>query len=270
MNKKFLLLPLIAGLGYLTLTSSSTGYTGANVTGSAGSTVGCAACHGGASAAPAVITLDSAGTVVTKYKPGITYTIKMQGGSLGTTLPKFGFQLSASKSGGIHMGAFSGYAASGYQVQSIGSDSIAMHMSSIAGTTVSGNTVYTVSIPWTAPATGTDTLRLKGVINAVNGNGRDDAADMYSAGSLNVPAWPSTSGVAAINSLEASIAPNPCAGELHINVNGDFTARVYNINGTLVATETTATINTSNWANGLYHVVIAQDGAQKAITVVKQ
>jgi hypothetical protein len=168
------------------------------------------------------------------------------------------------------MGAFSGYAAAGYQVKNIGSDSIAMHMSAITGTTMAGNTVYSVNITWTAPATGTDTLRLKGVINAVNGNGNSDAADKYSAGTLNVPAWPVTSGVATINSLEASIAPNPFAGELHININGDFTARVYNINGTLVATETTATINTSNWANGLYHVVIAQDGAQKAITVVKQ
>ncbi|MBS1686706.1 MAG: hypothetical protein JSS76_18345 [Bacteroidetes bacterium] len=71
---------------------------GANCTGSDGGTTACggAGCHTSSLSSSLGTTLefDSAGTPVTSYVPGGSYTVKITAtNATGSTLPKFGFQL---------------------------------------------------------------------------------------------------------------------------------------------------------------------------------
>ena len=276
MKKRLLLIPVAALLGYFTLSSYSSGYV-ANRTGSDAGTVGCggAGCHGAASSLPAVITLDSAGTIVTRYKPGKAYTIRMAAASIGMGLPKFGFQLSASKvsSPGTHAGTF-GTIPSGASVSAMGADSIVGHTMAWTAADTLGGKAYRLSIPWVAPVAGTGSVTFKGVVNAVNGTGGADASDMYSAGSLTVTEI-TTSAVSSVEkAISASVSPNPVINELHLSFadNASYQVAVYNLSGALVCSCTalqSAVINTANWAAGSYQIVVSANGASQTYTVVK-
>jgi hypothetical protein len=100
MRKRLLLLSLVVGIVYMTLTSSSVDPYGGGIEGTgATGTPGCS-CHGGSSTAIAdTIELDSAGVRTNHYVAGGSYTIKLKGvytaGATGGSLPKFGFELTA-------------------------------------------------------------------------------------------------------------------------------------------------------------------------------
>lgn len=214
MKKKLLLLPLIAGLFYLTLSSNSSSpgasASAINGTGATGVT-GCSgsACHSsGATTTDSVaVYLDSAGTLVDHYVAGRSYNIVLIGKNLSSTsLPRFGFQLTAvynaiftsswhyaGTGGALNAGtlATSGLP-SGTATHAIfaGSFLLTEHSAgSLAATSGSGGagTIYRMVIPWTAPtAIGSGTVALYGVINMVNGSGGADAGDKWNNDSTQI------------------------------------------------------------------------------------
>lgn len=74
--------------------------------------------------------------------------------------------------------------------------------------------------------------------------------------------------------------PNPVSTNLNLEINeaGNYSVRVYDLNGRSVASENVvvtgasyvAGINAGNWAAGMYQVVVEKAGARQVISVVKQ
>jgi hypothetical protein len=172
-------------------------------TGATGTTQGCSGswthgsgsthgitCHSNiTSSNNVVVELDSAGTAVKSYYPGHSYTVKLSGtNNTGQNLPKFGFQLTAVLLAGSgdslnvrQAGTWDSSAISGnvkyYSTGPItcGTCSafnipVIEHTTQIPATTGSGanGSTYVESFTWSAPASGTGTVVLYGIINAVN------------------------------------------------------------------------------------------------------
>ncbi len=165
MKSRFVLVSFFGLFAYFVLTSYSRGY-GTNHTGATGST-GCS-CHGTTtSVSPTVGLYTTGGTAVTSYTPGTAYVVKLKGTS-NSNQPDFGYELSVVKATGAGtrtaaMGGTWGTAPSGSGTSGI----IMQQNQTLAG---SGG-MYSVSVPWTAPATGTGSVKIYGIINAVDGTG---------------------------------------------------------------------------------------------------
>ena len=187
MKKGILLFTLAGTIGYIALTASSSGgawNSGVDGTGATGP--GGCNCHSSSTLVTATVELDSAGVPVTGYLPGHSYTLKISGTN-GTTssLPKFGFQVTVVKSAGAGSGStvnagtlgttglptgtrYTSNASSGIGIDVIEQSSA---RPATTGTGATGTTYVMGNLPWTAPATGTGTVKIYGVINAVNGTG---------------------------------------------------------------------------------------------------
>jgi hypothetical protein len=170
--KKILLSILSLSAAWLGLSgySAGPGLSGMNLTGSQSFPAGCGqGCHNNVSPNTAVVVaVDSAGTGVTSYVPGMTYTIQVVGLNI-TSLPACGFQLSVVKGTGTNQsqaGTFSGLPANVHTAV-VNGITVVEHSSPIVG--VGG--VYTISFQWTAPAAGAGTISIYAVLNAVNQNG---------------------------------------------------------------------------------------------------
>lgn len=120
--------------------------------------VDCSGCHGGSSSTSTVdsITLTevSSGNRVSKYTPGVAYTIKFYGSNTAS-LSKFGFQVNPSK------GTISSPA-----TNSKITTTFWQHSTPISGT--SGK--YIINAVWTAPAAGSGNITFQSWLNAVNGD----------------------------------------------------------------------------------------------------
>ena len=195
MKKKLLLFPVVAALVYVMICSYSGGAAlSGGIDGTGATSAGGCSCHNASptTSTTVAIELDSAGIAVNHYYAGGTYTIKITGVNTGTTsLPRFGFQVAAVKLAGAGTAtaanagtlATTGLPASTHNT-TVGSTPINVVEQSAAIVATSGTgatgTTYVESIPWTAPAaTGTGSIKLYGVINAVNFNGTDDAGDLW-------------------------------------------------------------------------------------------
>ena len=184
-------------ISFLSLTISSyregpAYWNGSDCTGATGSRVGCGGggCHGSTASNNVVIELDSAGVPVNRYFPGMSYVVKISAtNATGQTLPYFGFQMasvlltgagtSTPTQGGtwdsINLPTNVQYTIAGScQVCSGWPIPIVEHKAAIQATTGTGTngTTYVESINWTAPAHGTGTVLLYGVLNAVNHDGQ--------------------------------------------------------------------------------------------------
>lgn len=272
MKKKALLFLLVAGMGYVTLTSSSGG-PGGNLTGAKGSTASCSGggCHSGGAGAPTLnIRVDTAGGVeVTKYTPGKTYTVTVTGAH--ASLTTFGFQYTAvSGTGGaqINAGTLS-VLPSQTATHTASTLTILEHTSPITGP-------LSKSFTWTAPATGVGNVTMYLTINAVNGNG-NTSGDI--SGNMNkvLAQYPVVTEVANVNNdINITAFPNPATNTLNIqatNIFGNYTVEAFDFTGRSILSTTVngiASINTSNWAVGVYNVVVTGETGRKTIQVVKQ
>lgn len=249
--------------------------SGSNCTGSKGSVTNCggSGCHGGAGATTAVITVDSAGGVpVTQYVPGMSYTVTVTGALAGKT--KYGFQfVSASGVAPSHMqaGTFSSLPTKVASHPSMGLNFIE-HNNSI-------DAPLSKSFTWTAPASGVGDITMFLTVNATDGNGAADAADLSGNTSITLTEH-TTSGVANVsNSNVISTYPNPVSNVLNIAVPNPYTGyaiTVRDMNGrsiysSVVAANATATstINTSNWSSGTYVVAVESVLGTTTAKVVK-
>ncbi|MES2703127.1 MAG: FG-GAP-like repeat-containing protein [Bacteroidota bacterium] len=182
MKKKLLLFPLVAVLLYVVLSSNNSGpgsTSGVNAT-----TAGCS-CHNAAATSTTNVSIQllSGATPVASYFAGGSYTVRLTGVQTGgsLTLPRFGFQVSSTNTGGTTAGTLT--APTGTHTVTLSGVTIVEHNTSIAATTGSGGsgTTYVIDIPWTAPSAGTGNVTFRGVINAVNNNGANDAGDKWNS-----------------------------------------------------------------------------------------
>ena len=289
---------------YLIITSykGGAGSNGWDCTGAEtglGNPVGCtgAGCH-----APSVTTginitieLDSAGVSTTHYAGGKNYTVKLSGkNNTSNNLPGFGLQMvsikgSAALTTPVNAGTWSTTCPPdckftapqpGYFVLNMVEQS--MPISATTGTGGNGTT-YVETFTWTAPATGTGTISIWAAINAVNGDGVHDAGDKWNTNHVVINEWPSTSGIASVSENdEIKVFPNPVINNLALQLDNDrrgiYALSVYDLSGKKILSQNievnglaqTENINTSNWAKGIYLLLIEKDGVRKPITVVKQ
>ncbi len=300
--KKILLFTAITGIGFLILSSyrsgpANNGYdcTGAE-TGLSNPT-GCGGgCHGLSATAGINVSveLDSAGVPVTNYIADSTYTIKIKGiNTTANNLPKFGFQVGAIKgssavttpvnagtlqSTGLHAGVrYKANSAGNYVVNLVEQST---QLSPASGTGGTG-TVYADSFTWVAPVAGTGTVSIWGVMNAVNNNGNNDAGDKWNLSHIVINEEVDKTLLNTIsNSFSALAYPNPFAGSLTLSFDnapaGNYDIHVYSIDGKLIASQikdlagnNQLSFNSGNWAPGLYHVVIKNEGKFQLIPVLK-
>lgn len=211
MKKKLILLPIAGMLCYvLSSYSSGPGTSVGDRTGATPATSGCSVsggCHAPSATTSTGVTLelyDATGTtlVTTGYVGGTAYKIRLKGVNTSTTvtnLKKFGFQVSAVKTSSTSTNEGTLAAVAGCHLGTYGGISIVEHSSALTpatGTGGTGTTYVVPDIPWTAPATGTGSVTVFAVLNAVNGDGGDDAGDKWNTTTLVLPE--ATSSVAPI------------------------------------------------------------------------
>lgn len=196
MLKRLLIFSICSSLIYITLSSHSKGgasLSGADGTGARGG--GGCSCHGPNEDKNLSISmeLDSAGIPVNHYVPGGQYTVKMTSiNYTNVNMPKFGFRLATVGSG--YAGTPSATNLGDYpndimpmdcQITSVASFKIVEHSTPLVGTQGNGGkgTVYTQSIPWTAPDEDSGPAVFYGVILGSNDNGKE-SGDKWSKSKL--------------------------------------------------------------------------------------
>jgi len=287
MKKRILLFAALGGFIFLTLSSESGGpasqFYQNNRTGAKNSATTCGGggCHGSGSGTTVNIELDSAGVPVTSYMAGMTYTVKIMGNSTSNNL-KFGFEfVSVSGTGNsqVQAGTASSFPAN------VGTDVLSgltfvEHHATLTATSAG---VYNVSFQWTAPTAGTGTVKMYSTLNAVNGNGDQDAGDI--SGNISKSFTEQTGGTA-VSSIPSDVLiaayPNPVNAQLNLKMEnagvGTYTMNVFDISGKRIMADNmevssssfAKTINTAAWVPGYYSIQLIKDGAQRVISVVKQ
>ncbi|PQJ09031.1 hypothetical protein CJD36_020855 [Flavipsychrobacter stenotrophus] len=292
MKKRFLLLPLIAIGAYVTLSSNIGGYL-SNATGSNGGTVGCGGggCHSNTASSTVTqttIIVDSAGTLVTVYHPGVTYRVSLAAGTAATSgLTKFGFQLSSSKAASAAQAGtwVAATAPVNATVSAMGPFSVVRHTAPMSDSVILAGAafVYPVSIQWTAPAAGTGAVKFFGVINAVNNNTNADAGDLWNSTTTTITEYVDHTLVSEVAAKVAiNTFPNPVTSSFTLQLSnaaaGTYGVQVMDITGKIVVKQSvevtgntaSSTINLSNFAAGRYHVVVEKDGVRTVKAIVKQ
>jgi hypothetical protein len=239
MKRSFIILPVILAGLYFSLSSNSSGPASAGNgirNGGPGTNGNCSSCHvGGAGTTTMTIALkekNGGAAANGKYKPGTVYTVTISGNN--ANLAFFGFQLTAATGSNQQAGSFGNFGSNKHAVV-IGGLQVVEHSTNIAKT--NGN--YLAEFEWTAPAAGTGTVTLYGIINGVNGDNTTNG-DKTSAPvnlSLTETAPPtSIKDLAQINDLR--LYPNPATNKLFISSDkvtpGNYYVAVYDMAGRLV------------------------------------
>ncbi len=294
MKKNLLLLPILSIFAYFTLTSSQTGSTG-NYTGIHGAAyTGCGSsnvCHGRKSNDVSVSFLleDSAGNALLKYIPGKRHRIKMIAINMGSdNVPKFGFQLSTVTGSGSSYSQAGSYYRPSLPVGTILDTSVNPYLfqqsTNLSPTTGTGSfgTMFNTQITWIAPAAGTGTVSVFGVACLVNGN---SAADTLTDKWNNTVYDIDEDGPVAVTTVSAVTAvsawPVPVNNALHLHsagaLSGFYTIQVFSLTGVSVCNLyvagsdlNTGVIDATNWAPGMYNLVVKGEGATKVIPVIKE
>ena len=286
MKKQILLFTLIAGMGYAILTSSASGPANGssqNCTGAKGAVTNCSgsagSCHGGTSAAAtASIRVDSTGGVaVTKYVAGMTYTVTVTG--THTSFTNYGFQYAAVSGTGsaqVQAGTFGTTLPASVAKRTLTGLQLIEQSSVISGATLSKQ------FTWTAPAATAGPVTMYLTVNAVNGDGMDNSADVSANAQKVMPVQVSTAVADVSGNINITTYPNPVSNVLNIQLQdaqiGSYTLNIYDLNGRNVTNagieqnssmQVTA-INTANLATGMYVLAIDKDGSRKTVTFVKQ
>jgi hypothetical protein len=279
--KRILLFTATSGLLYLTLSSSSFGPASQslNATGSPGANSICGNCHsGGAGTTTGTVEVRKlstgpSGPVVTQYLPDTNYIVKVVGNN--ASLTHFGFQLTALNSSNANAGTFSNLPGNIHS-STVGGKLIVEHATALAKT----NNQYEATFQWKAPATGTGAITFYGVINAVNNNSQT-AGDKPGSPFTKVLAQGVPVGVSnAEETISIQAYPNPATTQLHLKNlekgNYDLCAydisgkNIYNTNVTITGTGQETSINTIDWASGIYHIQLSKEGMKQTIVVMKQ
>ncbi|MBS1593194.1 MAG: T9SS type A sorting domain-containing protein [Bacteroidetes bacterium] len=268
---------------------------GANCTGSDGGTAACGGggCHTSTltSSLGTVLEFDSAGTPVTSYVPGGSYSVKITAtNGTSSTLPKFGFQLvsiTAASAGGnsnVQAGTWGSSLPGSVRNTTTSQSGLTIpvieqsgFLSPSSGSGGSG-TVYTETINWTAPAAGTGDVKIYGVIQAVNATGNQTGDKSQQASPLTI-----TEAVVAPNGINdptltnaLSVYPTITSGTVNVAVKAainDLGYEVYSIDGAqhahgIIAGDH-ATLDLSGLATGMYLVRMHSQNNTATYKVIK-
>lgn len=278
MKKTITLLSVFAAITGITVLSSNssgpaTNFSG-NRTGGPLSVSTCNGCHsGGPTGTTAAVSLKEKTSGIAaggQYKPGMVYTVTVSG--THPSLNLFGFQLSALNSTNANAGTFSNLGSNQHTHTGTGITLVEQHH------TLSGSSgTFSTTFDWTAPASGTGTVSFFAALNAVNGNG-NTSGDAPSAGTSLVLTEASGTGVGEMQSVIASVYPNPAVTELNIRTSvalpAGTTATVFSIEGksvlqlALSGSETVADI--SQLQSGLYFIYLQHEGKSFNMPFMKQ
>lgn len=184
-------------------TGSPGGKTGSP--GDGGST--CTDCHAGS--ANTVSGWITTNIPVSGYVPGQTYTITASATHSGAQ--KYGFELTAEDLAANKKGTI--IITDAAQTKKVNSNSAVTHTS--GGTTPAGGG-KTWSFDWTAPASGTGTVRFYGAFNAANGDG-NNTGDVIYLSSASV--FEATTGITdnVAGSVPVKVFPNPFADFIEVS-----------------------------------------------------
>ena len=226
---------------YVTMQSKDNGYTTNGTS--------CGSCHGNVSSATTVSFPGAPSTAIA----GQTYN--MQFAMSHATFTKYGFNIYAT--GGTFATVSSGTKLSGGQ---------------LTHSTVLTN--GTVDFKWTAPVI-PGTYTIKGVGNAVNGNGTDDTGDKWNTTSISIiVGFPAN--VKNIEATTINCYPNPATNQVVVE---GITSQVnhivlFNLFGQIIHPTYTfdgakCNINTSALSAGTYFIYAVENGKEMKTTFVK-
>ncbi len=269
MKRASILFTSIVGFLYLTLSSykdgpaANTGHVA--VTGCGTSTT----CHGVKNTATSAnITIKDGSTSITsQYTPGKQYQVTVSGSSSGKN--KFGFQFSATNATNKQAGSFSAMPAGTKTSSAPGSLTVAEHSAPITAT--SG---FSTTFDWTAPASGTGSVKLSLALNAVDGD-NTSSGDAYNTSQVTLSeASTSVSNINAGNILK--VYPNPASGTIYIAgiTTAGYTISINDINGRTIKTQPLSTthnaIDISALDKGVYYIQMTSKEDKQIAVFVKQ
>eukprot|EP01012_Entosiphon_sulcatum_P040376 TRINITY_DN54023_c0_g1_i1.p1 TRINITY_DN54023_c0_g1~~TRINITY_DN54023_c0_g1_i1.p1 ORF type:complete len:290 (-),score=16.77 TRINITY_DN54023_c0_g1_i1:17-886(-) len=288
MKKKSLLFTLLAGMTYVTLSSSTNGAAAdgnGDRTGRLGSSVTCGAsgCHaGGAGTTTCAIEIRKksapTGAIVTTYDADSVYIVKVTGTNPTTTLTKYGFQIICVNGvgGTSNVGTWQNLPSGTKSTSNASTSSLALIEQSSPQARNSSNN-YEVSLEWKAPTSGAATFYA--IINAVNNSNTVGGDAVSSSTQVTLQKSASVSNT----NLEAAVSvyPNPATDVITIDAknitSGDVLVQVSDLRGKIIATQTAnansnamnTSINCSRWAAGMYYISISKGAETKVVPVVK-
>ncbi len=263
-----------------------------NTTGSDGGTAACGGggCHNSSLSTGLGTTLefDSAGTPVTSYVPGGSYTVKITAtNNTGSTLSKFGFQMvsvTAASEGGssnVQAGTWSATLPSSVRNTSTALSGLPIpvieqsgYLSPASGTGGTG-TVYTQTISWTAPAAGTGDVMFFGTIQAVNNNGNESGDKSQQAAPVTInEAVVAPNGINDVTLANAiRIYPTVTTGVVNVkSALSELSYEVYNVEGALHTQGTLSgsqSIDLSGMAGGIYLIRLHSGNNTAIYKVIK-
>jgi len=288
MKKKSLLITLLAGMTYVTLSSSTNGAAAdgnGDRTGRLGSSVTCGAagCHaGGAGTTTCAIEIRKksapTGSIVTSYDADSVYIVRITGTNPTSSLTKYGFQIICVNGvgGTTNVGTWQNLPTGAKSTSNTSTNSLKIiEQSSPQAKNGSGN--YEIDLEWKAPTSGNATFYA--IINAVNGTGTVGGDAVSSSTQVTLQKSASVGNTA----FETAVAvyPNPATDVITVDAknitSGDVKVQVADLRGKIIATQVTTansgimstSIDCSKWAAGMYYVCISKGTETKVVPVVK-
>jgi Secretion system C-terminal sorting domain len=255
--------------GALTSAGDRTGRTNVNTT--------CKSCHSGTTYGSVTIVqevTDSAGAVITSYKPGAAYTVKLTINKTAGTPVGYSFQWVGVKAATTTAQAGTpSTTQTGTAVRTSGTLKYVEQSVRLA--------TNVINFTWVAPAAGTGSVKMFFVGMAVNGNNNDGGTDTCSP-STNATL---TEAVVSTERIDAPVStmkvvPNPVAEALRLQINtiknGNYTIQVTDLAGKVVATQTATltdgdnnvSLEVANLAAGMYAVRLLGANSIEATTMM--
>jgi hypothetical protein len=271
---------LLSAAALLLSNSAGEGYVqGVDRTGSPISSGFCNNCHGEGNFQPiTTLALLQDNQVVTSYKPGQNYTLKVRIDMPFGAAADYGFQTVALTGSDNHSAGSFGKVPDGVRLTKLSNNRIYAEHSRPSLSNV-------ILIPWVAPAAGTGTVSFYAAGMASNGSG---AADGQGASVLKNTFFITESTSTATTSLigldfKVDCYPNPIDDELHVQLTNEvaiknLTIEVssldgkknmqvhFNEAGSLFQT----VFSTEGWKNGLYVISLSMDQQKLSKLVYKK
>ena len=243
----------------------------ANYSGITGTTCNTSGCHtgGAVNSGPGsvAITTDIPGA---GYTAGSQYSINVTVNAGGANGNAFGFACSAAKDGTTT--PTSGFSAVDGTTLAKSGGAYMVHSTAASGS--GGADSHTFTVHWTAPASGTGTVKFFAAGNSANGNGQSTGDQIYNA-TITVPEAPGAGNTDAVIDAFRPF-PNPATEQVTLNVPDQLlegSVRVLDMTGKTVfnaqVLSQQLSIDLTAFTQGAYIVEIQKDGKSYTSRLVK-